>query len=102
MIMKPDQATFNEFIINALPSHIRDELVMCDQVSVDYSTHDELWTTVLRVDHVMDSLKVIQAYKTLGQPKVNTTQSASKPTTQNYSSKMNSYKSNKPTYMKQV
>src|ERR1700677_2169190 len=50
----------------------------------------------------MDSLKVIQAYKTLGQPKVNTMQSASKLTTQNNSYKMNSYKLSKPTFMKQV
>src|ERR1700677_3204263 len=50
----------------------------------------------------MDSLKAIQAYKALGQPKVTTMQSASKPTAQNYSSKMNSYKSSKLTYTKQV
>ena len=66
MITRPDQATFNEHFINALPSHIRDELVMCDQILVDYSTCEELWTTVLRVDHAMDSLRAVQAYKTLG------------------------------------
>ena len=48
---------------NALPSEIRQELVLHDQVSVDFTTKDQLWTAVLRVDHAFDSLKAISAYK---------------------------------------
>ena len=38
MIMRLDQATFNEHFINAPLSQLRGELVLCDQVSVDYMT----------------------------------------------------------------
>ena len=75
MIMQPDQATFNKCFINALPSHIRDELVMQDQIAVDYTSCDQLWTAVLRVDHALDSLKAVQAYCSLGLPKPTVPQS---------------------------
>src|SRR5258708_33662708 len=48
---------------NALPSEIRQELVLHDQVSVDFTTKDQLWMAVLQVDHAFNSLKAISAYK---------------------------------------
>ncbi len=47
MITCPDQATFNERFINALLSHFKEELVMCDKISVDFSSREELWQVVL-------------------------------------------------------
>ncbi len=47
MITVPDQASFNEHFLNALPSEIKHELVLQDQVSVDFTTKDQLWTAVL-------------------------------------------------------
>ena len=49
--------------MNALPGEIKQELVLCDQVSVDFTTKDQLWMAVLWVDHAFDSLKAISAYK---------------------------------------
>src|SRR5260370_20436748 len=63
MIMIPDQASFNERFLNALPSEIKRELVLWDQISVDFSSKDQLWTTMLCVDHMFDSLKAISTYK---------------------------------------
>src|SRR5258708_23861519 len=63
MITVPDQVSFNEQFLNALPSEIKCELVLCDQVSVDFTTKDQLWMAVLWVDHAFDSLKAISAYK---------------------------------------
>src|SRR5258708_22215280 len=70
MITHPDQVTFNEHFINALPSHFKEELVMCDKISVDFSSKGELWTAVLCLDHTYDSLKAINAYQNTSQPKV--------------------------------
>src|SRR5258708_1158569 len=47
MITCPDQATFNKHFINALPLHFKEELVMCDKISVDFSLREELWQAVL-------------------------------------------------------
>ncbi len=47
MITHPDQATFNEHFINALPSHFKEELDMHDKISVDFSSREELWQAVL-------------------------------------------------------
>src|SRR5260370_42225412 len=63
MITIPDQALFNEHFLNALPGKIKRELVLRDQISVDFSSKDQLWTAVLRVDHAFDSLKAISVYK---------------------------------------
>src|SRR5260221_1128723 len=38
-------------------------MVLCDQVSLDFTTKDQLWTAVLQVDHAFNSLKAISAYK---------------------------------------
>ncbi len=62
MITIPDQALFNERFLNALPSKIKRELVLQDQVSVDFTSKEQLWTTVLQVDHAFNSLKAISAY----------------------------------------
>ncbi len=59
MITCPDQVMFNEHFINALPSHFKEELVMCDKISVDFSSKEELWMVVLYLDHAYDSLKAI-------------------------------------------
>ena len=92
--MRPDQATFNEHFINAFPSHIRDELVMQDQISVDYTTHDQLWTAVLWVDHALHSLKAVQAYHSLGLPKPTVPQTGHS-NKAGSSSKMSTFKHNK-------
>ncbi len=63
MITVPDQASFNERFLNALPNDIRHEMVLCDQVSVDFTTKDLLWSAALQVDHAYDLLKAISAYK---------------------------------------
>src|SRR5260370_15142552 len=63
MIMIPDQASCNEHFLNALPSEIKRELVLRDQISVDFSSKDQLWTAMLHVDHTFDSLKAISTYK---------------------------------------
>src|SRR5258707_13004180 len=47
MITCPDQVTFNEHFINALPLHFKEELVMCDKISVNFSSREELWQVVL-------------------------------------------------------
>src|SRR5258707_14339974 len=70
MITHPDQVTFNECFINALPSHFKEELVMGDKISVDFSSKGELWMVVLPLDHTYDSLKAINAYQNTSQPKV--------------------------------
>ena len=70
MITHPDQAMFNEHFINALPSHFKEELVMHDKISVDFSSKGELWMAVLCLDHAYDSLKAINAYQNTSQPKV--------------------------------
>ena len=70
MITHPDQAMFDEHFINALPSHFKEELVMCDKISVDFLSKGELWTVVLCLDHTYDSLKAINAYQNTSQPKV--------------------------------
>jgi len=62
MITIPDQALFNEHFLNALPSKIKRELVLHDQISIDFTSKDQLWTAVLRVDHAFDSLRAISAY----------------------------------------
>ena len=85
---------FNEHFINALPSHIRDELVMQDQISVDYTSHDQLWTAVLQVDHALDSLKAVQAYCSLGLPKPTVPQTGHS-NNAGSSSKMSTFKHNK-------
>ena len=94
MIMQPDQATFNKCFINALPSHIRDELVMQDQIAVDYTSCDQLWTAILRVDHALDSLKAVQAYCSLGLPRPTVPQSGHANNTLS-SSKMSMFRLNK-------
>src|SRR5258708_5291574 len=38
-------------------------MVLCDQVSVDFTTKDLLWSAALQVDHAYDLLKAISAYK---------------------------------------
>jgi hypothetical protein len=63
MITRPDQASFNERFLNALPLHMKEELVMRDRISVDFSSKEELWTAVLRVDHAYDSMRAINAYR---------------------------------------
>src|SRR5260370_6684464 len=63
MITIHDQASFNKHFLNALPRKIKRELVLWDQISVDFSSKDQLWTAVLWVDHAFDSLKAISAYK---------------------------------------
>src|SRR6266436_3502090 len=70
MITCPDQVTFNEHFINTLPSHFKEELVMHDKISVDFSSREELWMAVLCLDHAYDSLKAINAYWNTSQPKV--------------------------------
>jgi len=62
MITIPDQALFNEHFLNALPSKIKRELVLHDQISIDFTSKDQLWTAVLRVDHAFDSLRAISTY----------------------------------------
>src|SRR6266478_5894280 len=62
MITIPDQALFNEHFLNALPSKIKRELVLHDQISIDFTSKDQLWTAILRVDHAFDSLKAISTY----------------------------------------
>src|SRR5260370_23752045 len=62
MITIPDQVSFNECFLNALPSKIKREVVLCDQISIDFTSKDQLWTAVLRVDHAFDSLRAISAY----------------------------------------
>src|SRR5260370_9916701 len=57
MITVPNQASFNKRFLNALPSEIKRELVLHDQVSVDFTSKEQLWTAVLRVDHAFNSLK---------------------------------------------
>src|SRR5260221_2181696 len=47
MITCPYQATFNKHFINALPSHFKEELVMHDKISVNFSLREELWQVVL-------------------------------------------------------
>src|SRR6266436_9357056 len=47
MITCPDQVTFNKCFINALPSHFKEELVMCDKISVDFLSREEMWQVVL-------------------------------------------------------
>ena len=47
MITNPNQASFNECFLNALPGEIKWELVLHDQVSVDFTTKDQLWMAVL-------------------------------------------------------
>src|SRR5260370_35638663 len=47
MITVPDQVSFNEQFLNALPSEIKCKLVLHDQVSIDFTTKDQLWTAVL-------------------------------------------------------
>ncbi len=47
MITVPDQASFNKHFLNTLPSDIRCKLVLCDQVSMDFTTKDLLWSAVL-------------------------------------------------------
>src|SRR6266446_2562978 len=70
MITCPDQATFNECFINTLPSHFKEELVMCDKISVNFSSREELWQAVLQLDHAYDSLRVINAYRSANHYKV--------------------------------
>ena len=45
-----------------MPNEIKRELVLQDQVSVDFTSKEQLWTAVLQVDHAFDSLKAINAY----------------------------------------
>ena len=47
MITVPDQVSFNEHFLNALPNDIRHEMVLCDQVSVDFTMKDLLWSAAL-------------------------------------------------------
>jgi hypothetical protein len=80
MITRPDQASFNERFVNVLPYHIREELVLRDRISVDFTSKDELWTAVLRIDNAMDSMRTINAYKGgLAPSKSSNTHSTAKP-----------------------
>ncbi len=47
MITPPDQVSFNECFLNTLPNEIKQELVLQDQVSVDFTTKELLWSAVL-------------------------------------------------------
>ena len=62
MIMCPDQAMFNECFLNGVPHFIHEELVLQNQISVDFSSKEELLNAVLHVDHAMDDLHVINTY----------------------------------------
>src|SRR5260370_34934407 len=62
MITIPDEVSFNECVLNALHSEIKRELVLHEQISIDFTSKDQLWTAVLRVDHAFDSLRAISAY----------------------------------------
>ena len=46
---RPGQGTFIEHFLNALPLY--EEMVLRDQLSVDFSTKDEIWVAVLRLDY---------------------------------------------------
>src|SRR5260221_1905139 len=70
MITCPDQVTFNECFINALPSHFKEELVMHDKISVNFSSREELWQAVLQLDHAYDSLRAINTYHSANHYKV--------------------------------
>jgi len=70
MITHPDQATFNKHFINALPSHFKEELVMCDKISVGFSSREELWQVVLQLDHAYDLLRAINTYHSANPQKV--------------------------------
>ncbi len=71
MITCPDQATFNECFINTLPSHFKEELVMCDKISVNFSLREEIWQVVLWLDHAYDSLRAINTYCSANHQRVN-------------------------------
>ena len=47
MITVPNQASFNEQFLNALPDEIKRELVLQDQVSVDFTSKEQLWMAIL-------------------------------------------------------
>src|SRR5260370_5467919 len=72
MITIPDQVLFNKRFLNVLPSEIKRELVFKDQVPVDFTSKDQLWTAVLRVDHAFYSLKAISAYCPIESTSMNT------------------------------
>src|SRR5258705_3816294 len=56
--------------MSILLSHFKEELVMHDKISVDFSSKEELWMAVLCLDHAYDSPKAINAYQNTSQPKV--------------------------------
>ena len=53
---------FNEHFLNAIPLYLKEELVIHDRILVDFSTKEELWAVVLRVDCALDLLCAINAY----------------------------------------